>query len=46
VAQAELGHTDRAVDLATRAATRNTLNANLPMFRNEALALLDELGSG
>lgn len=45
VAHKSLGNTDRAVDLATRAATRNTLSANLPFFRDEALELLDELGT-
>jgi tetratricopeptide (TPR) repeat protein len=41
--QAALGNTDRAIDLATRAANRNTLNANLPFFRGDAQALLAEL---
>lgn len=45
VANKELGNTVKAVDLATRAATRNTLNANLPFFRGDALALLEELNS-
>jgi hypothetical protein len=43
VAQNSLGNTDKAIDLATRAATRNTLSGNLPFFRDEALELLDEL---
>jgi tetratricopeptide (TPR) repeat protein len=45
VANKSLGNTDKAIDLATRAATRNTLSANLPFFRDEALELLDELGT-
>ena len=40
---AELGNTDKAIDLATRAATRNTLSGNLPFFRNDAQELLAEL---
>ena len=43
--QAALGNTDRAIDLATRAANRNTLSANLPFFRSDALALLAELNA-
>ena len=43
VAQNSLGNTEKAIDLATRAATRNTLSGNLPFFRDEALELLDEL---
>ena len=43
VAQKSLGNTDKAIDLATRAATRNTLSGNLPFFRDEALELLREL---
>ena len=43
VAHHSLGNTDKATDLANRAATRNTLSANLPFFRDEALELLDEL---
>ena len=43
VAQKNLGNTDKAIDLATRAATRNTLSGNLPFFRDEAIELLDEL---
>jgi tetratricopeptide (TPR) repeat protein len=42
-ANAELGNTDRAIDLATRAANRNTLNGNLPFFRSAALELLAAL---
>jgi len=45
VAHKSLGNTDQAIDLATRAATRNTLSANLPFFRDEALDLLDELAT-
>lgn len=43
VANKNLGNGHKAVDLATRAAYRNTLSANLPFFRAEALALLVEL---
>jgi tetratricopeptide (TPR) repeat protein len=43
VANRNLGNTERAVDLANRAAYRNTLSANLPFFRDEALALLEEM---
>ena len=45
VANKSLGNTDQAIDLATRAANRNTLSANLPFFRDEALELLGELGT-
>ncbi len=38
-----LGNSEKAADLANRAAYRNTLSPNLPFFRDEALALLDEL---
>jgi len=38
-----LGHTEKAADLANRAAYRNTLSPNLPFFRDEAIALLEEL---
>ena len=43
VAHKSLGNTDKAIDLATRAASRNTLSGNLPFFRGEALELLGEL---
>jgi len=43
VAHKSLGNTDEALTLATRAATRNTLSANLPLFRDEALKLVGEL---
>ena len=43
VANRNLGNTEKAVDLANRAAYRNALSANLPFFRDEALALLEEL---
>lgn len=43
VANKSLGNTEKAIDLATRAAYRNTLSANLPFFRDRALALLEEL---
>ena len=40
---AELGNTDEAIDLATRAANRNTLSGNLPFFRQNALELVAKL---
>jgi tetratricopeptide (TPR) repeat protein len=40
---AELGNTERAIDLATRAANRNTLSPNLPFFRGDAQELLAKL---
>ena len=46
VAHAELGNTERAKDLAERAANRNTLSANLPFFRADALELLANLSAG
>ncbi len=42
---AELGNTEMAFDLATRAANRNTLSGNLPFFRQNALRLVAELQS-
>jgi len=42
---AELGHTEKAVDLANRAVSRNTLSPNLPFFRSEAQALLEDLSA-
>ncbi len=41
----DLGNLDKARDLAKRAATRNTLNPNLPLFRADAVALLAELST-
>jgi tetratricopeptide (TPR) repeat protein len=43
VVNRDLGNREKAAELADRAAHRNTLSANLPFFRNEALQLLDEL---
>ena len=43
VANAASGNTKKAKDLAHRAAYRNTLSRNLPFFRDEALALIEEL---
>lgn len=43
VANKNLGNADKAVDLATRAAYRNTLSPNLSFFRAEAVAMLEEL---
>jgi len=40
-----LGNTEKAAELANRAANRNTLSGNLPFFRNEALELLDTLAT-
>jgi len=44
-AHKELGNTEQAADFADRAANKNTLNPNLPFFRKEALAMLDELSA-
>lgn len=44
-AHAELGNTDKAIDLATRAANRNTLSGNLPFFRSDAQELLAKLAA-
>ena len=38
-----IGNTEKAKDLATRAANRNTLSPNLPFFRSHALQLLEAL---
>jgi tetratricopeptide (TPR) repeat protein len=38
-----LGNTELAIDLATRAANRNTLSGNLPFFRSEAQKLFAKL---
>jgi len=46
VVNRELGNMDKARDLAERAANRNTLSANLPFFRADAIALLAELSAG
>ncbi len=43
VANRDAGNNGKARDLAYRAAHRNTLSANLPFFRADALRLLDEL---
>jgi tetratricopeptide (TPR) repeat protein len=43
VAQNALGNKDKAIELATRAANRNTLSPNLPFVRADALALLENL---
>ncbi len=43
VIHTELGNTEQAVDLATRAANRNTLSGNLPFFRSDAQELLAKL---
>ena len=45
VANKEIGNADKAANLATQAAYRNTLSANLPLFRDEAIALLEDLES-
>jgi tetratricopeptide (TPR) repeat protein len=39
VVNRDLGHTDKARDLAGRAANRNTLSANMPFFRTAAVDL-------
>lgn len=43
LANSSIGNTEKAIDLAKRAAYRNTLSGNLPFFRDEAMALLKEL---
>ena len=43
VIHTELGNTEQAIDLATRAANRNTLSGNLPFFRSGAQELLAKL---
>ena len=43
VANKNIGNEDKAVELASQAAYRNTLSLNLPIFRAEALTLLEEL---
>ena len=45
VAEAELGNTDKAIELITRAATRNVLHSQFPMIQDNALAMLIELNS-
>ena len=45
VVNKELGNTEKAADLAQRAAYRNTLSGNLPFFRNQAVALAEELAA-
>ena len=43
LANSSIGNMGKAIDLANRAAYRNTLSGNLPFFRDEAMALLKEL---
>ena len=43
MANAGIGNTEQARDLAARAAYRNALSPNLPFFRQEALQLLADL---
>lgn len=43
VANKDAGNEDKASELANRAAYRNTLSANLPLFRGEAITLIEEL---
>ena len=45
VANKDAGNTAKALELAKRAANRNTLSPNLPFFRKEALQLVDDLGT-
>ena len=45
VANKNIGNGHKASDLATRAVYRNTLSANLPLFRTEAIKLLEDLES-
>lgn len=46
VAYRDNGNTDQAIIFADKAANNNTLSANLPFFRTEALKMLTELASG
>ena len=46
VANRDAGNLDKARELAKRAAHRNTLSANLPFFRSDAMKLLEELAEG
>lgn len=46
VANNALGNKDKALDLASRAANRNTLSPNLPFVRADAMKLLAELQAG
>ena len=46
VAHNAIGNKDKAMDLASRAANRNTLSANLPFVRAKAMKLLEELNAG
>ncbi len=43
VVNKEIGNDDKAAELATQAAYRNTLSANLPLFRTAAISLLEDL---
>lgn len=46
VANKDAGNTEKAIELAERAAKRNTLSPNLPFFRQEAVQLAEELSGG
>jgi hypothetical protein len=43
VANKNAGDEDKAAALASQAAYRNTLSANLPLFRSAAITLLEDL---
>ncbi len=43
VANRNVGNNEKAVELASRAASRNTLSGNLPFFRSDALQLVRDL---
>jgi len=45
VASKDAGNTAKALDLAKRAAWRNTLSPNIPLFHKQALQLIDDLGT-
>jgi tetratricopeptide (TPR) repeat protein len=45
VVNREAGNDDKAAELANQAAHRNTLSANLPLFRNAAISMLEDLES-
>lgn len=43
VANRELGNEDKAAELAAMAAYKNTISPNLPLFRGQAISLLQDL---
>lgn len=45
VVNRDLGNADKALDLANRAASRNTLSPNMPFFNSAAVELVSELSA-